>query len=117
MAYLLAYAVSRMATMKLLYHTPANAKTSPTLSMEFKERVMAIECGDTVVFKGSVIARCGHSKNIVGYRGVAKEVSNGLCLVESAGQTKWIPVANLSSIKSVYDHRLQRTVAVLLDIQ
>lgn len=77
----------------------------------------SISIGDTVVFKGSVISRCGHSENIVNFKAVIKELFGNLCLVENSDGGRWIPTANLAPIKAIYDTRLKRRVSLILDIQ
>ena len=61
-----------------------------------------IKIGDTVVFKGSVIARCGHSREVAGMRGIVTELTrdNPVATVETDyGTTRHIPVANLAKVK------------------
>ena len=65
---------------------------------------MAIQIGDVVVFKGSVIARCGHSLSTQSIHGqvVALICNNRVAEVDVDGEQRRrsIPVANLTKVKN-----------------
>lgn len=75
-----------------------------------------ISVGDTVVFKVEVIKRCADKANLAQFRGLVREVSKGLCLVDYSAGAKWIPEANLTPVKSVYDSRLGKSVSIVIDL-
>lgn len=75
-----------------------------------------ISVGDTVVFKVDVIKRCSDKASLARFRGLVKEVSKGLCLVDYSAGTKWIPEANLTPVKSVYDSHLGKSVKIVIDL-
>lgn len=62
---------------------------------------MSIKVDDSVVFKGSVIARTLHDPDTIAFRGVVSELMCGgkVAKVESdAGAIKHIPTANLAKL-------------------
>lgn len=61
---------------------------------------MAIKIGDTVVLKGSVIKRSGHSEFSRNFIGVVKGVYGKVCDVETFDDIRGLPVANLAKKKT-----------------
>jgi hypothetical protein len=61
---------------------------------------MTIGNGDTVVLKGSVIKRSGHSESARNFIGVVKNVFGKVCEVETIDGVRGVPVANLAKKKS-----------------
>lgn len=64
-----------------------------------------IKIDDAVMFKDSVVRRCGHSKDVADMRGVVISMSGNIARVETNGTwpaedgrtVRWIPVANITT--------------------
>lgn len=58
-----------------------------------------LQIGDTVVFTGAVIRRCGHSPAVVDFRGTVQSLEGRIArTINSDGTSKSIPVANLAKV-------------------